>query len=623
MADERHGVTALIPREVLFGNPSRLAPRLSPDGRRLAYLAPDAGVLNVWVRTVGRGDDEPVTRDRGRGIRDYFWAQNGEQILYLQDRDGDENWSLYAVPARGGGPVDLTPRDGVQAQVVALDPRFPDEILVGLNERDRRLHDVYRLNVRTGERLLAARNDLGSVGWVADHDFNVRVAQVPTPETGFALMHRAPPRGRWKELIAWGPEDALTTSAVAFSEDGSGLYLASSVGSDTTELRLLDLETATQRSLAAEPGADLSDVLIHPTSHRVQAAAFEKSRREWRVLDPAVRGDFGVLSRLHAGDFTVVNRDRADATWLVAYVQDRGPTAYYAYDRAAGRGAFLFSARPELERVTLAEMRPVSYRARDGLTLHGYLTLPVGIEPRCLPAVLNVHGGPWARDSWGYDPESQWLANRGYACLQVNYRGSTGYGKRHINAADREWGGRMQDDLTDGVRWLVQCGIADPKRVGIYGGSYGGYAVLSGLSGTPELYACGVDIVGPSNLLTWLRNLPPYWKPFEPLIHRQVGHPERDEAFLRERSPLFHVDRIVAPLLIAQGRNDPRVRREESLRIRDALCRAGKTVLFVEFPDEGHGFARPGNRLKFYAAAERFLADHLGGRCEPETPAGI
>ncbi|MHC4862251.1 MAG: alpha/beta hydrolase family protein, partial [Planctomycetota bacterium] len=343
---------------------------------------------------------------------------------------------------------------------------------------------------------------------------------------------------------------------------------------------------------------------------------FWKERKVWQVLDPAIREDLDALAAVHHGDLHVVDRDRSDRNWLAAYTQDRGPVVYHSYDRDTRSARFMFSARPELDDQPLAEMRPVSYEARDGLTIHGYLTLPPGEEPRDLPAVLNVHGGPWHRDAWGYHPEAQWLANRGYACLQVNFRGSTGYGKDFVNAGDREWGGRMQDDITDAATWLVDEGIADPKRLGVYGGSFGGYAVLCALTKTPDLFTCGVDIVGPSNLITFSRSIPPYWEPLRALFARRVGDVESEEEFLRSRSPLFKVDHIQAPLLIVQGKNDPRVNREESLQIRDALESEGKTVEFLEFDDEGHGFAKPENRLVFYAKAERFLAEHLGGRFE-------
>jgi dipeptidyl aminopeptidase/acylaminoacyl peptidase len=343
---------------------------------------------------------------------------------------------------------------------------------------------------------------------------------------------------------------------------------------------------------------------------------FWKARKETVVLDDAIRADIDKLAAFVDGDLYIVDRDREDRQWLAAYTLDRGAVRYYAYDRQSGAVDFLFSARPELDDQPLVGMQPVSYQARDGLTIHGYLSLPAGVEPKDLPTVLNIHGGPWHRDYWGLHPEAQWLANRGYACLQINFRGSTGYGKEFVNAGDKEWGGKMQDDISDGVQWLIDQGIADPEKVAIYGGSYGGFAVLSGLTKTPELYACGVDIVGPSNLITFSNTIPPYWEPLRALFSRRVGDVETEEDFLKSRSPFFQVDRIEAPLLIVQGKNDPRVKREESLQIRDALEERGKTVEFLEFDDEGHGFAKPENRMIFYAKAEKFLADQLGGRFE-------
>ncbi|CAN5472082.1 hypothetical protein BH24DEI1_BH24DEI1_08580 [soil metagenome] len=502
----------------------------------------------------------------------------------------------------------------MQAQPFATANDFPDELLVGLNDRTPQYHDVYRVNTRTGERELVVTNDLGAMGWVADHQLRVRVAQVPNASGGFALLARS--QGDWREVMSWDSEDALGTNAWTFAGDDRTLYLSSSVGSNTAEARTLDLETLEEKVLATDADADLHDLLLHPTSHAPQAAAFVRARKRWQVLDEVLKGDFTALERLHAGDFEVVGRDLADTTWLVAYTQDRGPVVYYSYDRTTKEGTFLFAARPELEGLPLAQMTPVSYPARDGLTIHGYLSLPVGAQAKGLPTVLNIHGGPWWRDMWGYHPEAQWLANRGYAVLQINFRGSTGYGKTFINAADLEWGGKMQDDISDGVAWLIAEGVADKDRVGIYGGSYGGFAVLSGLTKTPELYACGVDIVGPSSLFTFLETIPPYWEAMRPMLYKRVGHPERDEALLRERSPLFHANRIQAPLFIAQGANDPRVQRAESLQIVEALEQAGKTVDYLEFADEGHGFVRPENRLEFYRRAEAFLAEHLGGRQE-------
>jgi dipeptidyl aminopeptidase/acylaminoacyl peptidase len=608
----------LIPRETIFGNPRYVSPRLSPDGRHLAYLAPSEGVLNLWVRTVGKDDDRAVTQDERRGIHTYLWAKNGEQLLYVQDRDGDENWHLYAVGLAGGEPLDLTPVEGVRVQPIATANDFPDEILVGLNDRMPQLHDVYRVSTRTGERELVAQNDMGAMSWIADHRLKLRVARVPNAHGGYELLVRQDDRAAWRRALSWDGEDALSTYAHAFAGDNETLYLTSSIGSDTSQVRAFNVNTLEETVLAAEPDADAWDLLLHPQTHEPQAAAFARERKRWQVIDKGLEEDFRALSRLHPGDFEIVGRDLRDSTWLVAYSQDKGPVVYYAYDHKSKEGRFLCATRSELMELTLAEMKPISYRARDGLTIHGYLTLPVGAPAKNLPTVVNVHGGPWDRDFWGYSPEAQWLANRGYAVLQVNYRGSLGYGKRFIGAGDREWGGKMQDDVSDGVMWLIDEGVADSERIGIFGGSYGGYAVLSGLTKTPELYACGVDIFGPSNLFTLLDTLPPYWEPIKPMFYRRVGHPEKNKELLRERSPLFFVDRIAAPLLIAQGANDPRVKRSESLRIVEALREAGKTVEYLEFADEGHGFIRPENRLTFYARAEAFLAEHLGGRLEPE-----
>jgi len=606
----------LIPREVLFGNPERVSPELSPDGTRLAYIAPDEGVLNVWVRTVGTDDDRVITRDRDRGVRDYSWAENGRDILYVQDRDGDENWHLYQVSAEGGEERDLTPVDGIQARVIATDLNHPDTILIGMNDRDEQLHDVYRVDLTTGERELVLQNDIGSIDWTADRDLVVRVATLPTPDGGFRTLMRDGVDGEWEDLMTVHPDDAMGSQVLGFSRDGATLYVTASDGANAAELRAYDIASGETTVVATDDSADVESVVFDPETKTPQAVVYWRARQDWEILDESIAKDVANLEKISEGDFHIIDRDRADRHWLVAHSRDRGPVVYHTYDRDTGEAEFLFSARPKLEGLPLAEMIPVSYEARDGLTIHGYLTLPVGVEPKNLPTVLNIHGGPWHRDYWGLHPEQQWLANRGYATLQINFRGSTGYGKEFVNAGDREWGGKMQDDISDGVAWLIEKGYSDPKRIAIYGGSYGGYAVLAGLTFTPDLYCCGVDIVGPSNLITFSTSIPPYWEPLRALFQRRVGDFETEEEFLKSRSPLFSVDRIRAPLYIAQGKNDPRVKVEESLQIVAALEKAGKTVTYLEFPDEGHGFAKPANRLKHYAAAEAFLAEHLGGGCE-------
>jgi dipeptidyl aminopeptidase/acylaminoacyl peptidase len=606
----------LIPREKLFGNPVKVAPRLSPDGKRLAYIAPSDGVLNVWVKTVGKDDDKVITADKVRGIRECFWAYDGVHIIYLQDAGGDENWHAYAVPAAGGAAVDLTPVKGAQAQIAGVEKSDPTHIVVALNDRDPQFHDLYKVDLKSGKRTLVLKNDIKAVAFVLDRALHVRAAQTFKPDGTVEILHRASDKAPWKKIDAWGPEDSFTSNLIGFADDNRTLYLLSSVGANATELRAIDTRTGKQKTLAGDPEADVADLLVSEVNHKVLAVGFERDRLEWKPLDPKVGKDLAVLEQVADADISVVSSDRKEQSWIVSFNQDSKPPRFYSYDRRTQKASFLFSARPELEDAPLADMKPVTYKARDGLVIHGYLTLPRDVPAKDLPAVVNPHGGPWARDTWGFNAWSQWLANRGYAVLQPNFRGSTGYGKKFLNAADKEWGRKMQDDVTDGTKWLIEQGIADPRRICIMGGSYGGYATLMGLVTAPDLYACGVDIVGVANLITWLKTIPPYWMPFRDVLAQRVGDPEKDAEFLKARSPVFLVDKIKAPLLIGQGANDPRVPRAESTQIRDAMKKAGKQVEYIEYPDEGHGFVRPENRLNFFAAAEKFLAEHIGGRSE-------
>jgi dipeptidyl aminopeptidase/acylaminoacyl peptidase len=611
----------LIPRQVLFGNPERLSPRISPDGTRLAWIAPHEGVLNVWIAPADAetGVDwaaaQVITDDTDRGIRMFAWAHDGRHLLYLQDTGGDENWRLHDVDLDTMQRRDLTPFDGVQARVVAMERKFPTEVLIGLNRDNPELHDVYRLDLVTGELAKEVENP-GFIGWIADAQLAVRGAAAPRPDGSLVLLVRDTAEADWRELLTVPADDALTSDAIAFSEDGSSLLATSSIGANTGRLVRIDVTTGAEEVLAGDPEADVSSVRLNPDTREPQVVAFEKDRSQYLVLDPSVADDLAAIRALHPGDPMFVGADDADATWLVGFTNDSGAIPFFAYDRASKTGRFLFEHQPALSRYELAPMEPFSFTARDGLTVHGYATFPPGADRSALPMVLNVHGGPWARDSWGFDPEAQWLANRGYLCVQVNYRGSTGYGKAFVNAGDREWGGKMQDDLTDAVAFAIEQGWADPARVAIYGGSYGGYAALAGVAFTPDVYRCAVDIVGPSNLKTLIETIPPYWAPMIAQFHRRVGDPATDAGFLWSRSPLSRARDIRVPLLIAQGANDPRVKQAESEQIVAALTEAGIDHEYLLFPDEGHGFAKPENRLRFYAAAERFLARHLGGRAE-------
>jgi len=607
----------LIPREILFGNPERTSPRISPNGKYLAYLAPDQNnVLQVWLRTVGQEDDRQLTADKKRGIRIFFWTYSAEQLIYLQDSDGDENWHLYSVNIQSNIVRDLTPFQGILAQPVALDPKFPDQMLVGLNLHDLRKHDVYQLNLKNGAVEFDTENPGNIVAWTADAQLQVRAAIATTPDGGSDLLFRPAIDKSWETLRHWGPDDE--GNAVSFSADGKILYLIGSHDTNAQRLIALDLATRQETIIAEDAQYDVDDLLIHPVLRVIQAVSFYRDKQEWQVLDQSIAVDFDTIAKVRPGEFGVSSRDLADTSWIVAYNTDDGPVYYYTYNRESKNSTLLFSNRPKLEELPLASMQPISYQARDRLTIHGYLMTPVGIPAKNLPTVLLVHGGPWARDTWGYDSEVQWLANRGYAVLQVNFRGSTGYGKDFLNAGNREWGAKMHDDLIDAVNWLVEKGIADSKKIAIMGGSYGGYATLVGLTFTPDVFAAGVDIVGPSNLVTMIQSIPPYWEPLRAMEAHRVGNLETEEEFLLSRSPLFFVDRIKVPLLIAQGANDPRVKQAESDQIVEAMQQANKPVEYILYTDEGHGFARPENRLHFYAKAEEFLAKYLGGRFEPE-----
>ncbi len=615
----------LIAREVLFGNPDRAGPQVSPDGKQIAFLAPKDGVLNVWVAPADKPSAaKVVTKDTNRGIRRYFWAYTNQHIIYMQDKGGDENWRVYSVDLSNNQEKDLTPFEKVAAQIEEVSHKFPDEILVGLNNRDAKYHDVHRVNIRTGQMTLVTQND-GFAGFLTDDDYNVRFAMKMTPDGGSEIL-KAGGGGQWSPFQKIAMEDSMTTQPSGFDKTGKTLYMMDSRGRNTAALTALDLESNKQTIIAENDRADIGGVLIHPTEKNIQAYAANYLRNEWRVIDKSIQGDFDYLRGVAEGDFTVGSRTLDDKKWIVTYVMDNGPVRYYLYDRPQKKATFLFTNNQDLEKATLAKMTPVMIKSRDGMDLISYLTLPpservAGPTPRPskpLPMVLNVHGGPWGRDAWGLNPTHQWLANRGYAVLSVNFRGSTGFGKKFINAGNMEWAGKMHDDLIDAVNWATKEKIADPKKVAIMGGSYGGYATLVGLTFTPDVFACGVDIVGPSNIVTLLNTIPPYWAPMIEMFTARVGdhRTEEGKSFLAQRSPLTFTDRIKKPLLIGQGANDPRVKQSESDQIVKAMQDKKIPVTYVLFSDEGHGFARPENRMSFYAVTEGFLAQHLGGRYE-------
>lgn len=617
----------LIPRDVLFGNPVNSSPLISPDGKLIAYVAPHDGVMNVWVRTLGKNDDRVVTEERKRGVQAgspslaqaVYWQPDSAHILYLQDNDGDENWHIYQSDINTRETRDLTPFKDVRAEVVAISNDH-DFMLVALNKRDPKLSDVYRLNYHTQALELDTQNPGDVSYWQADKDMHIRAANVALPDGGTELRLRQSPQSDWVSSYKWPFGD--TGGSWEFAGDGKSLMIYSDADANAVRLLQLDTESGKSKLIDQDPQYDITDALFNPETRAVQAVAYDRDRLEWKVLDPSVSADFAALTKIRDGDFSIVSRDKTDKTWVVKYVDDDAPTSWYVYDRVRRSANLLFTDFPALEKYKLAAMRPVTFKARDGVELHGYLTIPPGTRGKNVPMVLQVHGGPWVRDHWGLDRRVQWLANRGYAVLQVNFRGSTGYGKAFTNLGDREWGAKMLDDLIDAKHWAIVEGYADPERVVIFGRSYGGYATLSALAFRPEEFTAGISVVGPSNLNTLMAGFPAYWQPFLANWRKRVGD---NEAFLNSRSPLFQADKIVRPLLIAQGANDVRVKQSESDSIAAAVRKNGKPVEYFVYTDEGHGipgygFVRPENEMHFRGKVETFLARHLGGRAEPEKP---
>ncbi len=614
----------LIPRKSLFGNPDRTSVRISPDGERLAWLAPHEGVLNIWVAP--RQDlaaARVITNDKLRGIRFLQWAYNNTHILYIQDKGGDENWRVYSANLSGGDVKDLTPFEGVAARIEQSSELFPDEIVVGLNNRVPQLHDLYRVNILSGELTLLEENP-GFMGYITHENYQVIGASATTPEGGMDLFLKSP--AGWEPWDSVPQEDALTTNPISLNKAGTHLYMTDSRGRDTGALFEVELATRSRRLLAEDSLADAGETIIHPTLKHIQAVSFTYDRKHWQVLDPSLATDLEYLHAISPGELMLLNRSLDDRFWALAFLLDDAPVQYYLYDRTERQARFLFTNRSALEGAPLAKMRSFIMDARDGLKLVGYYTLPPGcdsdgdgIPDHPMPMVFFPHGGPWGRDAWGFDPYHQWLANRGYVVMNVNFRSSTGFGKRFVNAGDKAWATGIIQDQHDTVQWAIRQGIADPEQVAIMGGSFGGYSTLAGLAFYPDTYACGVDIVGPSNLITLLKSVPEYWKPMLEMLTSRVGDHRTEEgrALLTAHSPLTYAGRIRKPLLIGQGANDPRVKQAESDQIVKAMQAKSIPVAYVLYPDEGHGFARPENSLSFSAIAEAFLARCLEGRYEP------
>jgi dipeptidyl aminopeptidase/acylaminoacyl peptidase len=615
----------LIERNKLFGNPSRAGAALSPDGQWLSWLAPRDGVMNIWLAPVSNlAAAKPLTASKDRPIRQSFWSPDSSLVMYVQDKGGDENFLLYGIDVTSGMERNLTPFQNTRVQIVNVSPLIRDRILVGLNNRDARWHDVHSLDLKTGNLTEIIRGD-GYAGFLADANLELRMALRPNATGGYDFFSIKNNVVEAQPIASTTLEDSLTTQPAGFTTDGKTLYWIDSRGRDTAALIAQDVQSGATRVVGANPRADISNAMSNPKTGEVEAYAVTYLRNEWTALDATIGADLAWLREKLNGDVSVTSRTTDDRLWTVAVDPVVSSPSVHLFDRQQRKLTELYVSRPELVGAPLQKMHPLELKSRDGLTLPSYLTLPPGSDvdgdgrPQSpVPMVLLVHGGPWARDSYGYNSYHQWLANRGYAVLSVNYRGSTGFGKSFVEAANLEWAGKMHDDLIDAVNWAVKQGVSPVDKVAIMGGSYGGYATLVGLTFTPTTFACGVDIVGPSNLETLLKTIPPYWTAGIQQFHRRMGNPNTPEglALLKERSPLYRAGNIVRPLLIGQGANDPRVNQAESDQIVTAMQQKKIPVTYVLFPDEGHGFARPENNIAFNAVTENFLAACLGGRAE-------
>jgi dipeptidyl aminopeptidase/acylaminoacyl peptidase len=621
----------LVPRTVFDSPAEHDSVTISPDGKSIAYTAPsDKGVANIWVEDLATHQKRMVTRAQ-RGIGGYRWAYDNQHLLYQSDENGNEDFHLYSVDLKSNAIRDLTPFLGIRSEQVLLEPSRPDELLVGMNLRDSRVFDIYRVNLNTGAIVMDAQNPGDVIGWIPDANLVVRAATAFTDNLETVVRVRDNEKAPWRDLLKIPFEQASFLGQVnggniivSFSQDGKKLVVGSSKGSPTNRLVELDAAMGKEiRVLAGDPQADLWQefashfiLLRDPRDNHVQAAAFDYLKPEWRAIDPAVEADLKYLASLQRGVFLVSSQDASGSKWVVWYFTDNGPTSFYLYDHVQHQARLLFQDRPQLAQYKLAEMRPLTVPARDGFKLVSYVTLPPGNTAKNLPLVLFVHGGPWARDEWGFDPLVQLLANRGYAVLQVNYRASI-INVPTMNAANGKIGTLTDDDLTDAVQWAIKEGIADPKRVAIMGGSFGGYSVLRGLSLHPDLYACGVDVVGPADLATLMNSIPDYWKPVKKRWLRRIGDVTADQALNEKLSPLYHAGEIRVPLLIGHGQFDPRVKLSQSEKIVETIRKNNGKVTFVVYSDEGHGFARPENNLDFDGRTEEFLHSCLGGRFEP------
>jgi len=631
LSSEQSDLPPLIPREILFSEPVVCSPQLSPDGKKISYLAPVNNVMNLWIKTVGKQNDIPLTDFKSDTIASYLWATD-KYIFYIQDKDGNENWLLYKLDVERRETCLLTPcKKGKFASLHCCNrDDFPGELIFSMTVDDRKVPDLFHVNLNTNKLTLIDKNPGNITRWLIDHSFRIRGIVVSKDSGDLDFLVKDNEGKDWKKLFTWNMESRFLSRALRFTRDNKYIYLIDAGNYNTSRLLKLELDTGKIDVLASHDEYDVYinlydsinyryepvTLLTNPKTYEIDGIAFDKFRREWIILNEAIKEDFKVIRELDRGDFSIISCDDSNNVWIAAFEKDNGPVSYYIFDRNAKKGTFLFYNNPALNDYTMAPMEEVIFKSRDNLTLHGYVTYPAGVKREKLPFVLLVHKGPWLRDLWGYNPTVQWLANRGYACLQINYRGSVGYGKEFFNAGNKEWGGKMQDDLIDAINMVVEEGMADPARIAIYGSGYGGYAALTGATFTPDFFCCAVAIQCPGNLITFLEAVPPFLQGRREMVYKRVGDPYKDRDLLISRSPFYRLEQIKIPLLIAYGLNSSRIKSSEPYKIVQSIKSKGISVEHIVFPDEGHEIIKQENRLKFYAVTERFLAKYMGGRYE-------
>lgn len=601
---------AQIPLKDFFKNPEKTAYQISPNGKYLSFKAPWETRLNIFVQEIGKDEAVRLTNEKDRDIGPHFWAK--DRILYLKDKGGDENFKLYGVNPDGSNLICFTDFDSVTTQIIDVLEDLPgDDIIIGLNKRDKQVFDAYRLNTKTGEMTMIGENPGNIDSWILDHDGKLRAA-VTTDGVNKSLLYRAEEKDSFDVVLTTDFRETL--SPMFFTFDNKNLFALSNLGRDKTAVVEYDpVNKKEVRVLYENPDYDVSYASYSHKRKVLVAASYVSWKRERYFFDNEMRAIFeDITSQLGDNvEIAITGYTKEENKYIIRTYSDRTMGSYYLYDVAEKKLENLCDVSPWLKAGEMAETRPIEFKSRDGLIIHGYLTMPNCDVKTNLPVVVNPHGGPWHRDSWGFNAEAQFLANRGYAVLQINFRGSTGYGRKFWEASFKQWGKTMQDDITDGVNWLIEEKIADKDRIAIYGASYGGYATLAGLTFTPDLYCCGVDYVGVSNLFTFMKTIPPYWKPYLDMMYAMVGDPAKDSLLMAEASPVFHVDKISKPLLIAQGANDPRVNKAESDQMVEALKKRGIQVEYMVKDNEGHGFYNEENQFDFYEAMEKFLAQHM------------